>query len=318
MLQMRMCHPAIFLRAARHLIAPLLALASLSPAHAADSDEPEWPVAIRESLVRMGTLEYRFKHAAQGLCARNDTATGMTIDYIEAYAEADRQIVTALTGLGRRPQIIAVAPASPAFAAGIRAGDDIVAIGDTSFAELREQSDNPGLLADELTRRLASTPASQDITLILARPDGLHSVRFRGEQLCAGQFVVKTDDGLAAYSDPESLAISEKYFTFARNEDELAIVTAHEFAHIVTQDEKAGGLRQRRAMEDRADILGVDIMRCAGYDPERGLGLWEHYNKRDWLKWFRAPTHRNMSDRIKRMRAHIKAPASCPPEVPSL
>ncbi|MCJ1960831.1 PDZ domain-containing protein [Novosphingobium mangrovi (ex Hu et al. 2023)] len=318
MLQMRMCRTTIVLKTARLLSAAVLALAALSQGHATDSGEPQWPVAIRGSLARMGTLEYRLKRAAPGLCIQNNTATGMTIDYIEAYAEADRQIVTALTGLDSRPQVIGVAPGSPAFEAGVRAGDDIVEIDGTPFAQLRDESDNPALLADELTRRLADTPASQDITLTLARPDGLHSVRFRGEQLCAARFVVKTDNGLAAYSDPESLAISEKYFTFARNDDELAIVTAHEFAHIVAQDKKASGLRQRRAMEDRADILGVDIMRCAGYDPERGLGLWEHYNKRDWLKWFRAPTHRNMSDRIKRMRAHITPPKSCPPQIPSL
>lgn len=287
-------------------------------AHAATASTP-WPIAIREQIARIGAAQYALRKSARQLCESNNTASGIKIDYIDAYAPNDQSLVRELTGLADAPEIIAVAPGSPAQAAGIRPGDNIVAVNHTPVSELRAQTADTSLFADTLEERLAATPEGQDIDLKLERDGRTFDVAFRGEQLCATRFILKTDEGITAYSDGKNVALSSKLVEFAQNEDELAVFASHELAHIIARDGKAKSLGQRRAMEDRADVLGADLMRCAGFDVERGLDIWRRYNKRDWLRWFRDPSHRNTPDRIRRIEAHIAAvPKTCPPAIPAL
>lgn len=264
-------------------------------------------------------MEYSLRKSAASLCSTHSTASGIRIDYIEAYTSSDRELVWQLTGLVDDPQVIAVAPGSPAETAGVKVGDNLLAINSTLVTELRASSSNTALLADQLEERLAATPAGQEITLKLRRHGQPLTLTFAGEQLCATRFILKTGKGITAYGDGKNVALSGKLIDFAQNADELAVFASHELAHIIARDDKAKSLRQRRAMEDRADALGADLMRCAGYDVERGLAIWHRYNKRDWLRWMRSPSHRNVPERIRRIKTHVKStPKLCPPPVPSL
>ncbi|MCT2398077.1 M48 family metallopeptidase [Novosphingobium mangrovi (ex Huang et al. 2023)] len=237
-----------------------------------------------------------------------------------AYAMQDRPLVRDLTGLGDLPQVIAVAPESPAQVAGIRPGDDILSVNATPVSEIVAKDPEAGSLADHLEELLAATPEGEDITLELERGGHTLTISFRGEQLCATRFILKTGKGVTAYSDGQNVALSAKLVDFAQNADELAVFASHELAHVVARDGKAKGLRERRAMEDRADTLGADLMRCAGYNVERGLEIWHRYNQRDILRWLRDPSHRNIPERVRRIEAHIAStPETCPPPgVPEL
>ena len=68
-------------------------------------------------------------------------------------------------------------------------------------------------------------------------------------------------------------------------------------------------------MEDDADSLGLKLMRCAGYDGEKALGLFQRLGSGDWLGFLRAPTHRSFAKRVARLRSEL-AGAACPVELP--
>lgn len=293
-------------------------LVVFSPAPAQEPDT-SWPVAVRADIARLGAAEFALRSAAGLSCRSQDIASGIKLDYIGAYAPEHRDIVRRSTGLGEEAQIVAVAPASPAAQAGLLPGDEIIAVSGTSFADMAAKSRNPGLLPDEVENLLARTAEGHEIVLDVRRNGVPHTFRFRGRRLCAARFYLKTDEGMSAYGDERNVAIGRKFLDFARNDDELAILAGHELAHIVAQDDATNNLRTRRAMEDRADLLGADLARCAGYDMSKGLELWRRVDERDWLKWLRAPSHRRASERIRRIEDHLRRGSPvCPPATPAL
>ena len=291
----------------------LTALLVVAPKAAfAETASQPWPISIRNQIDRIGNVEYRLRKSAANLCSDSSTLTGIKLDYIDAYATGDQQVVREYAGLGDAPQIISVATGSPAESAGVQVGDDILSVNGVSFSQLHTESDDSALLADQIEERLAAT-------LVLERNGRPFTVSFQGETACVTRFILKTGKGLTAYSDGNNVALSANLVDFAQNADELAVFAGHELAHVVARDGKARGLRQRRAMEDRADIFGADLMRCAGFDVDRGIAIWQRYNKRDWLRWLRGPRHRNVPERIRRIEAHVESvPMTCPPEVPPL
>ncbi|MYL99808.1 PDZ domain-containing protein [Novosphingobium sp. FGD1] len=289
---------------------------SIDPAQSAARP---WPVVVHAQMARLGSIEFALRRAAGDSCEERSAAIGVRIDSLQAYPPGDRGAVRQLTGLGDLPQVVAVAPGSPAARAGVQAGDEIAAVNGESVSAIEARIDEPSLIADALEEAIADTRSDAPLVLELRRAGKPWQAQPEPMHLCAARFILKTGEGLVAYSGGTDVAISDKLVEFARNDDELAVFAAHELAHVLAKDGKTRSLRERRAMEDRADILGVELMRCAGYDPVRGMDIWRRYNARDLLRWFRDGTHRNVPDRIARMTAHLgSSPGSCPPPVPQL
>lgn len=161
----------------------------------------------------------------------------------------------------------------------------------------------PRLFADELERMLAATPADAAVTLSLRRGGKEYATTMRGVPICGARVIYKLNDGLDAYADSESgnLAITSGMIAFNGRDDALAMVIAHELAHIINRDGKAGGVSQRRDMEDAADMAGAGLVQCAGYDLTAATRFYADYNKHDWLRWIRDPTHRSMKSRARRV-----------------
>ncbi|MBH0114339.1 M48 family metalloprotease [Novosphingobium sp. YJ-S2-02] len=241
----------------------------------------------------------------------------MSVDYIGAYAPGDREAVKQLLGMTDLPQVAAVARGSPATLAGVRAGDTIVSINAVSTKQLIEESDEPSLFADELEQHLRVLPSDSPIELVLEREGHDITVTITPEAACAPRYILKTDKGIAAFTDGANIAVSSRLIDFAQNDDEIALVAGHELAHVVYGDDEASGLGQRRFWEDRADLLGLRIAHCAGYDVDKGLAYWTRRDAKDWLRLFRDPTHRSRGARVKRMREEL-ASLSCPPALPDM
>ncbi|EZP66687.1 Peptidase M48, Ste24p [Novosphingobium resinovorum] len=90
-------------------------------------------------------------------------------------------------------------------------------------------------------------------------------------QSCAGWVVIKTGLSSTTFSDGKNIAVSSKLIDFARNDDELALAIGHELARAINGCGNAPNLQARRNMKDLADVLGVVLVKCAGYDVETAL-----------------------------------------------
>ncbi|WP_162792483.1 PDZ domain-containing protein [Novosphingobium sp. P6W] len=279
------------------------------PSSAAESEQ--WPLALRSQISRLTDVGYRLGAVAAPACFLTAAGTGISIDYLEAYGAKDRPAVAAILGMTDAPQIAAVAQGSPAERAGIQPGDDIVAINGIPVGMLRSTSSDTSLFADELEYRLAATPKGSMVKLNLKRKGVAMKIELLPTIICATRFVVKTGLGVTAFSDGTNIAISSRLIEFADNDDELALIAAHELGHVIGRDGKADNLAERRRMEDRADLLGVRLSHCAGYNPEMGVQFWIRRDAGDWLRLFRDPTHRSRKSRVALMRKEI-AMLACP------
>lgn len=280
-----------------------------SPVAAADTQP--WPVTLRSQIVRLNDVGYRIGLTAAPLCPTTSAGTGLSIDYIEAYDAGDRDAISQLLGMSRSPQVAAVATDSPARAADVRVGDELIAIDNTPTSRLLLEAKDKTLFADELEERLAASSAGSVLTLELKRDGRPVHVRLTPQRICSSRFVIKTGIGFNAFSDGNNVAMSSKLIQFSKNDDELALVAAHEIAHVINRDGKAGSLGKRREMEDRADLLGLRLMKCSGYDPESGVQFWLRRDATDMLRLLRAPTHRSGKTRVALMREEAEI-ASCP------
>lgn len=301
----------------KHLVlASALMLVAIAPAGAAVqqdySAKVPWPIALRETQLRIARVGYFVKRKAATLCPRQGSGTGLTIDYIGAYPVRDQTAVSALLQLSGNPQIAGVVAGSPADQAGARAGDQILAIDGTTNAILITQMPNKTLLADRIEEVLEEKPADRPIILQIARNGVEMDLVVHPIPTCSARLVMKTAKSIEAYGDGKNVGVSTSLAQFAETDDELALVIGHEIAHIINRDGKATGIDDRRAKEDRADLLGAGLLRCAGYDVERSTRFLSRYNRRDWLRMFKSPSHRRPSSRIDLILSHARD-TQCPP-----
>lgn len=265
-------------------------------------DSPPWPVTLRSQIAQLTDVSFRIGRNAARQCPATFAGTGLSLDYIQAYDKADRTAVAELLGMTDRPQVAAVAADSPARLADVRPGDAIVTIDGTDVIDLLATSAEPSLFADTLEQRLAETPEGVPVKLELLRDGIMIDANIAPVRVCAVRVVIKTDKTIEGYTDGHNIAISSGLIKFSQNASELALFVGHEMAHVIHRDGKARNLKERRQMEDRADITGANLMSCAGYDLEAGLGFWTRFSARDWLGWARAPTHRSPTKRVALMR----------------
>ncbi|WP_162528550.1 M48 family metallopeptidase [Novosphingobium sp. BW1] len=288
-----------------------------SPAARAEAEPaPPWPVTLRTQLVRLNETAYRINKTAASECPRIVSGTGISFDYLGAYEADDRPAIAVLLNMNETPQVAAIASDSPAARSGLKVGDNVLAINGTTTEQMLEESNSPAFFADELNGFIASLPIDSPIKLSVERDGSRLQITVAPEPACSARPVLKTGEGISAYTDGEDVGVSAKLIGYTKNDDELAIIVAHEIGHVINRDGKPAGLFEQRRMEDAADLVGARLMQCAGYDLESGLHYFLRREDHDLLRWFRSPSHRGRKGRVKRMRAQGE-PTTCP-EVSSL
>lgn len=306
-------------RATNMLLGAAAVLALCSPVStfaAPGQDQPQvWPVRLKQDMVRLGLIEWRLRTATGDACSTFAADVGLIIDDRRAYDRKDWPLLAKTVGLRDDPMVSGVIAGGPAARAGVRAGDEILAIGGQSVAAIIERRKAGPLVAEALIEEIAESGGALPIAIAVRRNGETLQFRVEPAHHCAARLVLVTDGGVDAHSDSRNVAISTGLIAFARNDDEIALAAGHEMAHIMLRHRKGGGIAARRKMEDDADSLGLRLIRCAGYDGEKALGLFQRLGSGDWLGFLRAPTHRSFGKRVARLKTEL-AGAACPVELP--
>lgn len=243
-------------------------------------------------------VAYPLLKAAVPLCPE-DIAPTLGLDPVNKYtlSKSMRPILEETYGIGDELVVLTIPPGSPADHAGLARGDTILAlegqapiIGQGAAEEWRSLEEE--LLADR-----------QSVTLTVRR-DGMQSdVRIEPEDICNYTVFENFNDAVNAYATGEALLITAGLLRFVENDEELAMVIAHEIAHNAMQHMKAkkknyaagsildvaaaiagvntggtfgsiGAASHSKDFEAEADYVGLYIMALAGMRIDDAPRLW--------------------------------------------
>jgi Zn-dependent protease with chaperone function len=292
------------LAAMRRLLAltGFIALVAATALPAAAAAQP-WPMAVRAQMLRLAEVDWRLRNVAAPLCPATASGLGLWVDHAAAYPAAERALLARVLRLGALPQVSAVASGSPAARAGIRPGDEIVAIQGLPVSAMLAKAADPALVADDMMDRLAAMPPGRTVRLVLRRGRTSLSKQVVPVPVCAARIVLQPSPELAAYNDGKAIAVTSGLIDLTANDDELALVVGHELAHIVDPGEVGTVTGDDPASEQAADLLGAALAHCAGYDVARAAGLWPRYRERVPPARLHNPSHPAPEQRERAIRA---------------
>jgi Zn-dependent protease with chaperone function len=255
---------------------------------------------LRQADLRVAKVAYRLALAGRSLCPAAWPLTGLLFHHLAEYEPKDRPTMVARYRLDRGPGVLSVIGASPAAAAGLAAGDVLLAVDGTPFptgAEIaairwRDQW-RPKLEASErqLEDALRRGPAE---LLVLRAGRELH-LRLDSLPACLGRVRLARSTQTNAFASGRYVIMTTSMLDFIRNDDELAVVLGHEMAHDIfghpaTRSEEgvlaglgihASNIWKREAEADR---FGLRLMAAAGYDLNAAIPFWRRYlGKFDWF-----------------------------------
>lgn len=199
--------------------------------------------------------------------------------------------------------VTGVLPGSPADQAGLEASDLLLRVNG-------KETPSPG----KLTHALRGIEPGAGITLTLEREGAQLDRRLTiGERPYPVSFIVSEDESVNAFASPGQIVASAGLLRFAESDDELAIVLAHELAHLtrghiakglgpnvvaaissvpgaavgvilpkagkVLADGAAAGVKGSfsRDFEREADYVGLGYAHRAGYEMEAGIAFWDRF-----------------------------------------
>jgi len=301
-----------------------VALVAAGPAPAQRLDAAGFE-ALRGVDLRLATIAHRLVTANVALCRERQPATGAVLHAIDQYDAADRATVRRVFGFPAPVSVEAVVPGSAA-AGALAAGDGVEAVGERAVPAPGDTGGGAGTSAtrDAAIALVAGLPADRPTRWRLA--DG-RTVTLAASPGCRAAFEVLLGPGLSASSDGRVVQLGVRFFE-RYTDAEIAVVVAHELAHVILRHrvrlEAAGvkwGLlaefgRNRRLFrrtEDEADLLGLHLLRNAGYDPASAPAFWRAHGGEVGGGFFRARTHGSAGARARALEAEIAAvPADAP------
>lgn len=261
------------------LVTPVL------PTNAATSDRASLDL-MREQ--RVALIGYRLASAGISDCDRIEPMTGLGLHDVSSYSEQYRATIRKTFNMTNGFGIRFVVPGSAGQRAGLVANDEITALNGRPldrFAADQINRDASPARTEQFAANLSDALTLGTVMLTVRRDDVAISAPLTADAGCGGRFVVAADDSLNAWSDGGGVAVTARLVDFARSDDELAFIIAHELSHNILHhaDRTRGhspllasvgiGAGVIKSAEIEADKLGVSLLRRAGYDPHGGESL---------------------------------------------
>lgn len=296
---------------------------------------PATVAALRAADLRVAAIGYRLATRNAVLCADQQSQTGLILHSLRQYLPPQRAAVRAAFGFTRDLAVEAVVLDSPAALGGIAADDQIVAIAGVPVPATLPADDAAGSTQarDAAYDRIAALPITAPVALTIDRGGQHQTLSLAPEPGCRVRFEVTGEDESGADS-----AIVQIGAPFLDRYDDagLAVVIAHELAHIVLRSEArltAAGVsfgvfselgksgRLHRQAEAEADRLSVYLLYNAGFDPLSAGRFWRGPGRKLDQGLFRSriyPDWRKRADALDEEAKKIQPDATRPVLPPML
>lgn len=208
---------------------------------------------LLEDNKRAHALYFRIRTAAADMCGKDVVGlSGMMIN--TARDTEQGRALQRIIGMGTRPIVWAVHDGGPAKSAGIQEGDIVLQVNDTPITDIKQ-----------ISERISALPPGSSYEIALERNGERRKTTVVPTAGCKYDLAVSGRQEINAYADGQRIIITQGMSNFARTDEELSLVLAHELAHNVMKhlDSKranaAGGLL--------ADVALAVLTRGAYRDP---------------------------------------------------
>jgi len=185
-------------------------------------------------------------------------------------------------GLGQSVAVMAVVSGSPAERAGLRAGDQLLAVNDRVLDSGNVTAEPTRAAVDRAQSILVEEMRRGPVVLRVSGPGGDRKVTFLAETGCPSNVELIPGPELNAWADGTRVMVSEGLVRHSATDDDLALVIGHEMAHnllhhrrrLAAEGVLASGLlplteagtAAMRETEEEADRLAVSLATNASYD----------------------------------------------------
>ncbi len=265
---------------------PLAPLTATTAALAAAPSDPSPYATLAAMEARVAEIGFRLTTANAAWCPVHQPQFGWIWGDPRLYGQDKRSEALAVYGAADRdrPFIAALAPMSPAAAAGLRVGTAVIDIDGGGVPP--GEGDHPFARITAIEIQLAARSAATPLALDVAPGNSLRVTPIAG---CVSDFRVEPIEKPGAVADGRMVLVNYGLAQFATSDDELAAAIAHELAHNILRhrarldavgvDRGLGKQFGRNARlfkqtEIEADRLSVWLLAGAGYDPAAAARFW--------------------------------------------
>ena len=278
--------------------------------HASVSDDTQASLlALQRDDQRVADTGWRIASRNTDTCPKLWGALGISLHHISQYAPAYRAAAQAVFGLDEAyPSILAVAKGAPAAASGLQPNDRLRAINGVDLAgNSRQQTSAASYDAvSTAMAALEALPEKSAALLSIERGDQRLEVNVTPKNVCRSRVELAPGNAINANANGLVAQISGRLVNWVQNDDELALVIAHEMAHNLLDHPKRlneksalSGLatslglsgKAQRQMELEADRMGIIMAASAGYNYKIAPDFWARLNSNAPLAAFLATTH---------------------------
>jgi hypothetical protein len=276
----------------------------------AQETEREKELAYKQQVIdqdRIFNVAFPILSANTGFCDKTSPAFGLTVWNLGTEKGEYRQAAGNLYNLGDALAVKNVADKSPAARAGIHSGDFIIAINGQNIPHGDE--------AAKIASRDLERAGYARTDILLERHGQLINTLVQPEKIC--NYPVVLDDEsteLNSFADGKHVFITKGIMRFTRDDNELALIIAHELGHDAMHhiDKKQGNVligglgglaidavlasagvssggrfgqmgqelgnnAYSIAFEQEADYVGMYFMERAGYNSSGVADFWRRY-----------------------------------------
>lgn len=242
--------------------------------------------ALQLADQRVADIAWRLLSGAGDLCNRRQAGIGISLHSLTQYNPAVRPEAELAFALTRNfPAVLSVAEGSPAKRAGILPNDLIIALNGRPFSELDASTRQTNRASydqvDQAMAALEGLPPTQTVSFTLRRGGGEYIVSVQPQAICRSRVELAPGGAVEANANGTVAQVSAGMLDWTKNDDELALVIAHEVAHNllghqskIDREKLKPGIfgafgsrgRKLRDMEREADRLGTWLAAKAGFD----------------------------------------------------